>query len=383
MPLAQWQKAINTLRWLPSYCWQRLVRPLPDGETIHLIFALADHFEPATVSRMGGQFADLATQQQRMERWCREYPLLIEPWPDSDGQPFRHTYFYPAEQYERGIVERLAEHCRAGWGEVEIHLHHGEPQPDTPENTRRVLTEFRDALAKEGCLSRLDGDSLPRYAFVHGNFALANSRSGRFCGVDNEMQILAETGCYADFTLPSAPLESQVSKINSLYECAVQLDQPIPHRRGRDLHRGHPPKFPLMIQGPLALRFRKRFPFVTVENGDVTTINAPSRERIKLWRQAAVRVEGETNWIFIKLHCHGMDSKDEEAMLGSVMAQFLRELTELRQADRRIGMHFVTAREMVNIILAGCDGRSGNPHDYRNYRLRLRAEWGVAVGAVL
>lgn len=369
MPPAQWQKAMNTLRWLPAYCWQRLVRPVPGGETIHLIFALADHFEPATVSGMGGQFADLATQEQRLERWCREYPKLVEPWSDSDGRPFRHTYFYPAEQYERGIVARLAEHCRAGWGEVEIHLHHGVSAPDTPENIRRGLTEFRDALANEGCLSRLEGDSLPRYAFVHGNFALANSRGGRFCGVDNEMQILAETGCYADFTLPSAPLESQVSKINSLYECAMPLDQPIPHRRGHDLRRGHAPQFPLMIQGPLAVRFRKSFPFVAVENGDVTTANPPSPERLELWRRAAIGVQGQPNWVFIKLHCHGMDSKDEAAMLGPVMVQFLRELTELRQADRRVRVHFVTAREMANIILAVCDGASEDPTQHRNYRL--------------
>jgi hypothetical protein len=26
---------------------------------------------------------------------------------------------------------------------------------------------------------------------------------------------------------------------------------------------------------------------------------------------------------------------------------------------------------MVNIVLAACDGRDGNPGDYRDYRLRL------------
>jgi hypothetical protein len=31
----------------------------------------------------------------------------------------------------------------------------------------------------------------------------------------------------------------------------------------------------------------------------------------------------------------------------------------------------VTAREMVNIALAACDGHDGNPADYRDYRLRL------------
>lgn len=369
MKPSQWQKAMHTLRWLPAYCWQRLVRRVPEGETTDLIFSLADHFEPATLPGPGGRFADLATQRQRLERWCREYPTLVEAWRDSDGQAFRHTYFYPAEQYERGLVERLAEHCRAGWGEIEVHLHHGVEAPDTADNLRRTLTEFRDALAREGCLCRVEGDSTPRYAFVHGNFALANSRRGRFCGVDNEMQILAETGCYADFTLPSAPLDSQVAKINAIYECALPLDQAAPHRLGRDLRRGHTPQFPLMVQGPLGLRRRDQFPFLAIENGDVATTNPASRDRVKLWRRAAVHVQGEPDWTFIKLHCHGMAPKDEAVMLGPLMAQFLRELTELRESDRRVRMHFVTAREMVNIALAACAGHSGDPNQYRNYRL--------------
>ncbi len=109
------------------------------------------------------------------------------------------------------------------------------------------------------CLSRFYGDGPARYAFVHGNWALAESAEGRFCGVDDEMQILAETGCYADFTLPSAPSSAQVSKINSLYECAAPLSESVPHRRGKDLHCGRPPKiFPLMIQGPLVLNLGRR-----------------------------------------------------------------------------------------------------------------------------
>ena len=58
----------------------------------------------------------------------------------------------------------------------------------------------------------------PMYAFVHGNLALANSAGGKYCGVDNEMAILRDTGCYADFTLPSAPDETQVAVINQIYE---------------------------------------------------------------------------------------------------------------------------------------------------------------------
>ena len=40
-------------------------------------------------------------------------------------------------------------------------------------------------------------------------------------------------------------------------------------------------------------------------------------------------------------------------------------------------VHFVTAREMVNIALAACDGNSGNPGKYRDYRFQLnRAHTG-------
>ena len=54
------------------------------------------------------------------------------------------------------------------------------------------------------------------------------------------------------------------------------------------------------------------------------------------------------------------------------MQQFLGELTDgARAARSKYRVHFVTAREMVNIILAACDGRDGNPGDYRDYRLRL------------
>lgn len=269
----------------------------------------------------------------------------------------------------------LASHCREGWGEVEIHLHHGVQAPDTAENTRRALAEFRDILQKQhGCLSQMDGQGPARYAFVHGNFALANSGIC-CCGVDEEMQILSETGCYADFTLPSAPNPSQVKKINALYECALPLNSRAPHRRGRDLLLGRPPRvFPLIMQGPLLLSFslrnsRKFIP--AIENSALSARTPASMARLHLWRQAGITVKGRPGWLFIKLHCHGMDPWDEEAMLGPSMKNFLEQLWTETRAGNACQTHFVTAREMVNIALAVCDGKEGNPGDYRDYRLRL------------
>lgn len=373
--LGQVSKALRCLRWLPAYGWQRLGRRPPRGGG-HLVIALADHFEPAITPSDPRKYAPPDEQERRLERWCAEYPRAVGSWRDADGRPFRHTYFYPMEQYSKPLIDRLAEHCRAGWGEIEIQLHHGVEAPDTAENTRQVLLESRDVLAEHGSLSRWDGQGPPRYAFVHGNWALANSAGGRRCGVDAEMQILAETGCYADLTLPSAPNPAQVPKINALYECGLPLDQRAPHRRGRDLRRGHLPRiFPLILQGPLGLSFarrvRGRWPRPCLETGALTTLCPPTMQRLRRWCRPAITVGGRPDWLFIKLHCHGMDPRDEAAMLGSPLRQFLQELTEGAHTRDGYRVHFVTAREMVNIILAACDGRDGDPGDYRDYRLRL------------
>src|SRR5579863_9985950 len=85
-------------RCLPTYAWQRLTRHTPAGK-IHLIIALADHFEPSSLPGEGSGFAPKEVQQQRLDIWCEEYPRNFAPFRDHDGRAFTHTYFYPAEQY--------------------------------------------------------------------------------------------------------------------------------------------------------------------------------------------------------------------------------------------------------------------------------------------
>jgi len=363
------QKLAWAGRWLPGHFWQRMTRPRPPKQA-HLIVALADHFEPAYTPG-GAMRAPYQEQERRLERWCREYPKQFAECCDAEGKPFVHTYFYPAEQYDRALVERLAEHCRQGWGEVEIHLHHGAGKPDTAENTRSELVQFRDRLANDhGCLSYDRGSHL-RYAFVHGNFALANSNRGRGCGVDSEMQILAETGCYADMTLPAAPFHwAQTAKVNAIYECGLPLTERVPHRKGRDLQRGRAAQiFPIMVQGPLMLDLGAKERRFWIDNSALTGACPATLHRLNNWKRAAITVRGRPDWLFIKLHCHGMDLRDEEALLGAPMREFLSQVVTGAEARGEI-LHFVTAREMVNIVLAACDGREGSPGDYRDYFLR-------------
>jgi hypothetical protein len=187
------------------------------------------------------------------------------------------------------------------------------------------------------------------------------------------MQVLADTGCYADLTLPAGPFHpAQTGKINSLYECTLPLNQRAPQRRGRDLQRGRPPSvFPVIVQGPLLPDFvpSKNSRALTIENGALTRANPPSLRRLHLWKQARISVQGRPDWLFIKLHCHGMDPTQESAVLGAQMRQFLSELVD-GATERGEILHFVSAREMVNIMLAACEGREGNPGQYRDYRLK-------------
>jgi hypothetical protein len=263
---------------------------------------------------------------------------------------------------------------RSGYGEVEIHLHHGVEEPDTAANTRRTLETFRDALANEHkCLSRENEQAQPKYAFVHGNWALANSAGGRYCGVDSEMQILADTGCYADFTLPSAPDESQVPKINSIYLCGHDLMRARPHRNGPDLRVGGKLIHPLIFDGPLVFDWTRRvygLPVPRVDDGALAQNYPLTLNRFDRWRNAHISVLGRREWIFIKLYCHGFFDWEQDTMIGEDMRRFLDAVMQLAEKSGSFNLHFASAREAYNMVVAAVEGCSGNPNDFRDYRLK-------------
>ncbi len=68
-----------------------------------------------------------------------------------------------------------------------------------------------------------------------------------------------------------------------------------------------------------------------------------------------------------------MNPTQKDAVIGDSFREFLSALVG-GAADRKETLHFVTAREMANILLAACDGRDGNPGDYRDYRFKQIAD---------
>jgi hypothetical protein len=371
------QKLAWSLPWLARYPLWRAAEALrrateKESGPQQIMLMVANHFEPGWSE--SGERVDWDTQRAKLDRWCEQARSLGDAVRDTQGAAFRHTMFYPGEEYHAPLLDRMAELQRAGFGDVEVHLHHGVERPDTAENLRRVLMDFRDLLAEEhSCLSRMDGVGPPMYAFVHGNLALANSAGGRYCGVDSEMQILLETGCYADFTLPSAPDQSQVPRLNDIYQCGHSLTEARPHRSGPSVRRGVEARLPLIFTGPLVFDWRRRvrgLPVPRLDDGALAANYLPELTRFEHWRDAHISVRGRPDWIFIKLYCHGFFPQDESAMIGDAMQRFLENLLELGERSGSFKLHFTTAREAFNIALAAIDGRLGAPGQYRDYRLR-------------
>jgi hypothetical protein len=375
--LAARRKGLN--RWIFTYFHERSKRQAPrSGQPAHLLLCIADHFEPGN----GGVSPEVA--RRRLERWVNEYPKLCQPFRDSDGRPPRHTFFYPIDMYVPEEIGGLAELSRLGLGEVEIHLHH---DGDTSANLERTLLNFRDMFAERyGLLARHRHTGALSYGFVHGNWALDNSRpDGRWCGVNDEIEVLRRTGCYADFTLPSAPSQTQTRRINSIYYAVDDARKPRSHDWGVEVGAERAPSDGLMIvQGPLTLNWRRcKWGIVPrIENGCIQGNQLPAPDRIDEWLKARIQVCNRPDWYFVKLHTHGAPEANQQVLLGEAMAAFHQELAGRARRDPNFFFHYVTAREMYNLARAAEAGWKGSVADARDFELVANAPNDSAVNVV-
>ena len=341
----------NMNRWLGRFYWSQLsgAQSTNDGETKHIFLAVCDHFEP----RWHQPTHDVALK--RVQRWCDEYPRLFSMYRDSLGRCPQHTFFFPQDEYHPDYLDMLAELCADGFGEVDVHLHHDN---DTAEGFRQKLTEFRDTLYHRHGLLRQDpvtGEIV--YGFIHGNWALCNSRSdGRWCGVDNEIPILRETGCYADFTMPSAPSDTQTQTINSIYYASDRPGCRKSHDTGIPASVGCTPdeRSLLMIQGPLVPNWRqaKWGVFPRTENGDLHVNQPATLSRFQNWMRANVHVQGRANWLFAKLHTHGAKDGNIDTFLSSRTQDFHTQLADYARENSQLKYYYVTAWEMAQLVHA-------------------------------
>jgi hypothetical protein len=123
----------------------------------------------------------------------------------------------------------------------------------------------------------------------------------------------------------------------------------------------------------LVFDWRRRvhgLPIPRIDDGALAENYPLTLDRLNRWRNAHISVAGRPKWIFIKLYSHGFFEFDQDAMIGDAMKRFMTDVLELAERTREFKVHFASAREAFNMVMAAVDGHAGEPGEYRDYRLR-------------
>ena len=336
--------------WLLPYLKNRLQKSVQHTKIRRAWVAITDHYEPL------GMGASVDTALGRVAQWRDKWPRIAEDAPcDASGQRAQYSFFYPQEEYRRDLLDGIAEMVRLGVGDVEVHLHHDNEQRDT---FIQKVTEFCHRLTDDhGLLRQQDGRTV--FGFIHGNWALDNSRpDGKWCGLNGEIALLRDLGCYADFTMPSLPSPTQGRVVNQIYWCTNNSDN-----RPRSFDRGIEATINggrrgdlLMITGPVAVRFAGRL-MPRVECGEIAGYDMPTPARVKQWFDVAPTI-GED--LFLKVYTHGAPERNLEPLLNGGLGNMFHWLAE--EADRRgIEIHWATAWQMYQAADKLICGRENVP----------------------
>lgn len=326
---------------------------------IHILFSLVDHWEP-------GEGPD-ALRRARM--WSENYKTVARNHRDADGYPPQHTWF--CAYLDPPSLREIARATFDGLGEMEVHIHHGSDNDDFADNTAEMnatVDRFTRTLAQFGACWTAEEIPTTRFGFIHGMWALDNSRfyqgHRQYCGVNREIDLLIEKGCYADFTFPA--WGTMNPPVFGDFLLTQDSDEPKSYERRENVRllsvKGDPPRNDelLLFQGP-----RK--------SSNIDHNARPTLQRFQQWVSERVSVSGQPYWIFVKCYTHSSQAFDHpagiSALTGKAADRFFSEIESAYNDGTRRKLHYVTAREAYNIALAAADGKSGNPHLYRNYKI--------------
>lgn len=338
-------------------------------KTVHIMMTVADHWEP-------GWKAPQNTEKAKM--WLEDYPAVASKHHDADGVMPQHTWFCANIEKPTNHLQVISKACFNELGEMEIHIHHDGNK--TEEINTKEMSDYIDSyLAKMNrygaCLTTT---TKPKayFGFVHGIWALDNSFKDtngirRYCGINNEIDLLISKGCYADFTLPyyggtqgpykwkdkimitkDSPEPASYDMLENIREVAFKGERPKPNEL-------------LLIPGP------------STDSNNIDWHGPRTLDRMKKWIKANIHVKGKDNWIFIKLYTHSSQVSEREegrsAFVGEVADKFFTDIEREFNDGSKYQLHYVSAREMYNIIIAASDGKTGNPNQYRDYAIEKPA----------
>ncbi len=324
--------------WLPQYLTACLLGPRRRAKRVW--FAITDHFEPFW------RGVDHDQARARVALWLQKWPEIARRHRDVRGRSPRYTFFYPEEQYNPWHLDALASLVGKGIADVEVHIHHdGEGEQNF---TDRVSTFTERLCKRHGLLRKISGQVT--FGFIHGNWALDNSRAdGRWCGLNNEISLLTRLGCYADFTFPAVHSECQPRMINTIYWATDDPKRPKSYDYGTPVVPGGPIAGDLMlIPGPLGIYRATDRLMPRIENGELASHNPVTVKRVQTWLRVAPRLGND---IFIKLFAHGATEPNADALLNCDLDFSVRYLaTEC--AKQNVDLYFVSAFEMWTVVNA-------------------------------
>lgn len=357
------QKQIH--RWGADYVRHLVTRGREHTKvegTRHLLFAFCDHWEPL-FEGVGDRHADT-----RVQAWVDGYPRMAGAFRDADGRHPQHSFFFPGEHYRPRWLEQLAELSKRQFGEVELHLHH---DGDTSASLGADVRRYVDEIASHGHFAR-DEAGRAKFAFIHGNWCLANARTdGRWCGVDEEIPLLFDLGCYADYTFPAPENESQPKRVNQIFwptgdRAALSQKRAYENAERARVGAKYTDRM-LFITGPSGFFMDGRK--FRIEKSALTANDPASDPRAVGWGDLGICVEGRPEWTFVKMHTHGAPEREAVSLLGDGGKRLHELLASHYNDGQKWKLHYMTAREMFNVALAAMDGHRGDPNEFRDYQL--------------
>ncbi|MBN2292942.1 MAG: hypothetical protein JXM70_10985 [Pirellulales bacterium] len=350
--LIRWQAYI----WAMSYWTSHNPDPEIPDDRKHLIFIMVDHYEH------GGP-KHLKRGARNNDAWCDKFQEISDKCHDNYGNRFRYTWFYPFDHHNDAIMQRLSNMALEGYGEIEMHWHLAPSSGINRENYAEKLQEAITWYQKYGAMITVDSPPKTAFAYIAGVWDLDASRpSEQSLGLTNQIQVLKEKGCYADFTFSTIGTPAQPSKVNSIYYVDDDPDLPKSYDTGIDVQVNNPTNDKLMIfQGPISITWNGALEYGAIENDPRF-----HPKRISKWIDANIHVHGRPEWVFVKVYSHGAQSK--EIVLAHDMEWMLKCLKE--ECSRRgITLHFMTAREAYNVVKAAEDGKTGDPEEFRDFKI--------------
>lgn len=328
--------------WLPGYVASRFRRLLHREQPKRVWLMIADHFEPYWRN------TDDEVALKRVMRWRKEWPEIAKRHVDSVGNHPQYTFFYPEEEYRPELLDLLAEIKDIGFGDVEVHLHHDN---DTESAFIDKLSKYKDTLFnKHGLLRKRHEEII--FGFIHGNWCLDNSHpEGKYCGLNNEITLLKQLGCYADFTMPCGPSPMQSPLLNTIYWAIDDPVAPKSYNKGKPFSkRAASNSDLLMIQGPWGLLLNSPIR-INIEIGELAYYNPLTKRRVSTWLDVSPRIGAD---IYVKLFTHGTQETTTETLLSETLNNLFKWFID-ESAARNIQPRFVSAYQMFNHITRTLD----------------------------